>query len=155
MRLEYFDMIDHVELLDAGAGIIRATSRVPDNSPVFEGHFPGFPILPGVLLLEAMNHAAGYLLFSRVHMKRFPFFVGVNRAKFRRFVPPGATLAISARMSHDGSGFALSETEIMTEGQVAADAEIVMVLRDYPTPEFAAEMRSRAERLGLASPASA
>jgi len=62
MRLEYFQMLDRVEQLDAERAALVAFSRVPDTSPVFEGHFPGHPLMPGVLLLETMAQAAGYLL---------------------------------------------------------------------------------------------
>ena len=90
MRLEYFELLDTVEEIDLDGGTIRVSSTLPEVSPVFEGHFPAFPILPGVFMLEIMNHAAGFLLYKRYQQKRFVFLGGVKRAKFRRMVKPGA-----------------------------------------------------------------
>jgi 3-hydroxyacyl-[acyl-carrier-protein] dehydratase len=96
MRLEYFEMIDAVEEIDFDVGIIRVTAQLPTQSPIFDGHFPGYPTLPGVLMLEIMSHAAGYFLYQRHRRDRFVFLGSVRRAKFRRFVKPGATLAAEA-----------------------------------------------------------
>ncbi|NLG75947.1 MAG: beta-hydroxyacyl-ACP dehydratase, partial [Xanthomonadaceae bacterium] len=62
MRLETFQMLDSIETLDREGHTLVALAHVPASSSVFEGHFPGYPIMPGVLLLETMAQAAGYLL---------------------------------------------------------------------------------------------
>jgi 3-hydroxyacyl-[acyl-carrier-protein] dehydratase len=133
MRLEYFELLDRVEEIDLEAGTIRIASTLPENSPVFDGHFPGFPILPGVMMLEMMNQSAGYLLYRRFKRERFVFLGGVKRAKFRRMVKPGAKTEISGTITHDGSGFFIAETSLKAEGELAADAEIILIVQDFPT----------------------
>ena len=151
MRLEYFEMIDSVEELDLERGHIRALARVPMASPVFEGHFPTHPILPGVLLLETMNHASGYLLLGLHKLNKLPLFTGVKKGKFRKWVTPGMVLEVTADLFHDGSGFGVTKAFIEQDGQRVADAEITMSLIDFPTAELQAEIRRRAEAAGLLS----
>jgi 3-hydroxyacyl-[acyl-carrier-protein] dehydratase len=136
MRLEYFNMIDRVEEVDVNRGTIRALARLPDASPVFDGHFPGFPTLPGVMMLEMINHAAGYILIRRWQATRFVFLGGVKRAKFRKFLRPGSEATIFARLTHDGSGYAIAEGSVQVTDEVVADAEITMLIGEFPHAEL-------------------
>src|SRR5258708_7543310 len=131
MRLEYFELLDRVVEMDLEGGTIRVASRLPEKSPVFDGHFPSYPILPGVLMLEIMNHAAGYLIYQRFNRERFVFLGGVKRAKFRRMVKPGAFLDVRGKITYDGSGFFIAETSLMVDDEIAADAEIVLIVQDF------------------------
>src|SRR5919206_1698586 len=106
MRLEYFEMIDRVVALDRHAKRIEAQSTVPMESPVFEGHFPGHPLVPGVLLAETMAQASGYLVLGLMDFSHMPFLMAVDKARFRTFVGPGAELDIAAELEHEGSGYA-------------------------------------------------
>ncbi|RAI58623.1 3-hydroxyacyl-ACP dehydratase FabZ family protein [Roseicella frigidaeris] len=149
MRLEYFQMIDRV--LAVGPESIEAEALVPAASPVFEGHFPGYPLVPGVLLVETMAQAAGYLLLYRQDFARMPFLAAVKEAKFRNFVPPETRLEVSARLAHDGSGYAVLRTGVARGGQRLCDAELTLRTLPFPTPELEAAMRAQAERIGLAA----
>lgn len=147
MRLEYFELLDKVEEMDLDAGTIRVSATLPEKSPVFDGHFPKFPILPGVLMLEIMNHAAGLLVYQRFKKERFVFLGGVKRAKFRRMVKPGAYLDVRGKITHDGSGFFIAETSLTVAGDVAADAEIVLIAQDFPSVEVKAALAARIEEI--------
>jgi 3-hydroxyacyl-[acyl-carrier-protein] dehydratase len=149
MRLEYFEMIDSVEELDAAGGHIVATARVPLESPVFEGHFPTFPIVPGVILLEAMNQAAGFMVLAFQKWRRFPFFAGASKVKCRQFVKPGEVLTLNADLAHDGSGFAIATGKVKVNGKTAAEAEMTFTLQDFPSPDFVDLMLVRARAIGL------
>src|SRR3954470_2587499 len=115
MRLEYFQMIDRVLSVDPES--IAAEAIVPAASPVFEGHFPGHPLVPGVLLIETMAQASGYLLLARFGFTRMPFLSGVKEAKFRSFVTPETRLDVTAALEHDGSGYAVTKARISAAGK--------------------------------------
>jgi 3-hydroxyacyl-[acyl-carrier-protein] dehydratase len=116
MRLEYFEMIDQVVAFDRDGKRIEARSTVPDESPVFEGHFPGHPLVPGVLLTETMAQASGYLVLGLMDFSHMPFLMAVDKARFRTFVGPGTVLAITASLEHEGSGYAVTKAKITVEG---------------------------------------
>jgi 3-hydroxyacyl-[acyl-carrier-protein] dehydratase len=147
MLLEYFSMIDRV--MSLGPETITAVSKVPESSPVFEGHFPGHPLVPGVLLIETMAQASGYLLLSRIDFARMPFLASVKEAKLRSFVAPLAELTIEATLVHDGSGYAVTSARIMAEGKRICDAELTFRIMDFPDPRLEEAMRTRAAQIGL------
>jgi 3-hydroxyacyl-[acyl-carrier-protein] dehydratase len=155
MRLEYFDLIDRVEELDVEGLTIRVVGTLPETSPVFDGHFPLFPVLPGVMMLEFMNHAAGYLLLRRQNLERFVFLGGVKRAKFRRFVMPGDTMTVNAKVTHEGSGYSIAETTVSVRNEVAADAEVIMISTDWPSEVLREEFHRRVPLIPVSDAASA
>ena len=112
MRLEYFQMVDRVTGLDVGSRRIETAGQVPDHSPVFEGHFPGHPILPGVLMIETMAQTGGWLILAILRFARMPFLMQVEKAKMRAFVTPGQMLVSQAELLHDGSGYAVVKASI-------------------------------------------
>jgi 3-hydroxyacyl-[acyl-carrier-protein] dehydratase len=148
MRLEYFQMLDRVEELDAERASLVATARVPETSPVFEGHFPGHPLMPGVLLLEAMAQAAGYLLLALGGFSRMPFFASAKEANFRAFVTPGTGLLVHAQRIHDGSGYAVVNAHILRQSERVADARLTMRSVPFPNAALAQHVRREGQRLG-------
>ena len=148
MRLEYFEMIDEVVRLDLAAGRIEALARVPQASPVFEGHFPGHPLVPGVLLTETMAQASGYLVLAHLDFAQMPFLTGVDKARFRAFVGPGAVLTVEASLEHDGSGYAVTKAAIRHEDKALCNAELRFRTMPFP-PGLDVPMRARAKAIGL------
>jgi 3-hydroxyacyl-[acyl-carrier-protein] dehydratase len=148
MRLETFEMIDRVVAFDRDGRRIEARSTVPAESPVFEGHFPGHPLMPGVLLTETMAQASGYLVLGLTGFSHMPFLMAVDKARFRTFVGPGAELAVTASLEHEGSGYAVTKAKIEVAGKAICDAELRF--RTMPFPDgLDAPMRERARQIGL------
>ena len=144
MRLEYFQLIDRIVELDLGEQTIQAEARVPTTSTIFEGHFPGYPLMPGVLLIEAMAQTSGWLVIAATKFTRMPFFAALKEAKLRSFVTPGQTLALSAKLLHEGSGYAVTEADIRCDGKRTCNAEITFRVVEFPSPEFRVHMEKMA-----------
>jgi 3-hydroxyacyl-[acyl-carrier-protein] dehydratase len=147
MRLEYFQLIDRIVDLDLGEKTIKVEATVPSTSTIFEGHFPGFPIMPGVLLVEAMAQTSGWLLVALNKFERMPFFAAIKNAKFRHFVPPGERIDLSARITHEGSGYAMSQAAITVGGKPRCSAQLTFALAQFPNPEFRSYMEEMARRI--------
>jgi 3-hydroxyacyl-[acyl-carrier-protein] dehydratase len=147
MRLEYFQLIDRITELKLAERTIRAEATVPTESTIFEGHFPGYPLMPGVLLIESMAQTAGWLVIAVTRFTRMPFLFGVKEAKLRTFVAPGTALSLSAELLHEGSGFAITKARVAAAGKPICEAEIRFRVVDFPNPAFRSHMDEWAARL--------
>src|SRR5215831_7342304 len=117
MRIEYFQLIDRIVDLDLDDRTIRVDAQVPLTSTIFEGHFPGHPLMPGVLLIETMAQTAGWLVIAATRFERMPFLAAVKEAKLRTFVTPGQVLSVVAELIHDGSGYAMAAASIAVDAK--------------------------------------
>ncbi|WP_117192676.1 3-hydroxyacyl-ACP dehydratase FabZ family protein [Rhizobium terrae] len=149
MLLEYFQMIDRVEAVDLGTKVLKARSVVPSKSPVFEGHFPGMPLVPGVLLIETMAQASGFLVLAATDFAAMPFLMSVDGAKMRTFVEPDAVLDIEAFLEHEGSGYAVTKAKISSAGKKVCDAQLKLRTMPFSDIPLAPIVRKRAEEVGL------
>jgi 3-hydroxyacyl-[acyl-carrier-protein] dehydratase len=149
MRLEYFQMLDAIDSIDRVGASLVARAKVPAVSPVFEGHFPGHALMPGVLLLETMAQASGYLLLALGGFDRMPFFASAKEANFRSFVVPEDELTVEATRIHDGSGYAVVKCQIKRDGKRVSDAQLVMRSVPFPSPALEQHVRNEGKRLGF------
>jgi 3-hydroxyacyl-[acyl-carrier-protein] dehydratase len=109
---------------------IEAVKNVTVNEPFFPGHFPGNPVMPGVIILEALAQAAGILAFKTAGVvpdenSRF-YFVGIDNARFRRPVVPGDRLVLKATLERAIRGIWKFETAAEVDGTVAASATMMV-----------------------------
>ena len=152
MQLEYFQLLDRVTTLDLERKTIAAESVVPLTSTIFEGHFPGHPLMPGVLLIESMAQTSGWLLLAITEFKAMPFLAAVKEAKLRTFVQPGQTLTVKASVIHEGSGFAMTEAEIRVDGKLTSNATLTFRQVPFPNNDLRGHMDLVATRIGVPLP---
>ncbi len=126
-------LIDRVLELDVAAKHIVALKNVSINEPVFNGHFPHYPVMPGVLIIEAMAQAAAILSFKVMDQKPSDdsvyFFAGIDGARFKRPVSPGDQLRLEVRLLREMRGVAKFEGKALVDGLVVAEAELLCAYR--------------------------
>lgn len=149
MQIEFFILVDRIRSLSIENGTVECESAVPVESSIYQGHFPGHPILPGVLLIEAMAQTAGWLILALSRCERFPFLSMVNDAKLRDFVTPGTQLLLEAKLLHEGSGFAKTYNRVLVDGKVKCEAETTFRVMPFPSPIFRDNVIAHARRVGF------
>jgi 3-hydroxyacyl-[acyl-carrier-protein] dehydratase len=149
MQLEYFQLIDRILDLNTEQKTITVEAQVPQHSTIFEGHFPGYPIMPGVLLIESMAQTSGWLLLALMKFERMPFLAAVKEAKMRGFVSPGEVLMIDANVLHEGSGYAMTEVRVRVGGKLRCNSTLTFSHVPFPNPDLRGYMDAMAKRLGF------
>ncbi|WP_431024446.1 3-hydroxyacyl-ACP dehydratase FabZ [Halomonas sp. H5] len=127
-----FLLVDRVLELELGQSIV-AYKNVSVNEPFFNGHFPHHPIMPGVLIIEAMAQACGILGFKTVN--KLPadgyvyYLVGSDNARFKRPVMPGDQLRLEARVAREKRGIWKFACRATVDGELACEADIICAER--------------------------
>jgi len=127
-----FLMIDRVKECEPRKRVV-AVKNVSANEPYFQGHFPGRPIMPGVLILEAMAQAAGILVFMSRGDKPDPgavyYYVGIDHARFKKPVVPGDQLELEVQLERQLRGIGKFVCEARVAGQTVAEATILCTVQ--------------------------
>ena len=149
MQLDNFILIDRIVDLNLGERTITVEAQVPQKHTIFEGHFPGYPIMPGVLLTEAMAQSSGWLLLGITKFERMPFLAMVKEAKMRGFVSPGDLLTIEAKIEHEGSGFAVTSAKVRVGKELKCSANLTFRHIPFPHPDLRVHMDAMANKIGF------
>ena len=129
-----FLLVDRVLSIDKGK-TIRALKNVTINEPFFEGHFPNRPVMPGVLMLEAMAQAAALLAFDAMDATPLDdmvyYFAGIDGARFRRPVEPGDQLILEGDLLRIRAGIFKFKGRALVDGELVAEAELTCAIRKF------------------------
>lgn len=126
-----FLLVDRVLDYDKGK-FLRAVKNVSVNEPFFQGHFPGKPIFPGVLILEAMAQATGILAFKSVgdlQPGELYYFAAIDNARFKRPVQPGDQMVLEVEFLKERRGVARFRGVAKVDGEIACEAEMMCARR--------------------------
>lgn len=136
-----FLLVDRILELEPLKRIVAAKDIGPDED-YFPDHFPGFPVVPGVLQVEMMAQAAGKCLMAGIDDSRWPVLLQVKQANFRKIVKPGATLRIEAEILSCNRHTAAANARLRNGGEGVADASLVFgfIAKDQLLPGFRDEV---------------
>ena len=129
-----FLLVDKVIEFESRTRIV-GVKQVTINEPFFAGHFPGAPVMPGVLQIEALAQVGAILVLKDFpdRENKIPFFSSIEYAKFRRPVVPGDTLMLEVTALRVGTKVQKMRGVATVDGQVTAEAEIMCIIADRPT----------------------
>jgi UDP-3-O-[3-hydroxymyristoyl] N-acetylglucosamine deacetylase/3-hydroxyacyl-[acyl-carrier-protein] dehydratase len=122
-----FLLVDKVVSLVEGERVV-GIKNVTANEPYFAGHWPDHPVMPGVLVLEAMAQVAGLLMLSKAEPGQFAYFAGIDKAKFRRPVCPGDQLLVEVEAVKIKSRSSKMHGKVTVDGELAAEAELLFTV---------------------------
>ena len=149
MQLEYFQLIDRIVDLNVGEKTITVEAQVPQHSTIFEGHFPGYPIMPGVLLIEAMAQTSGWLLLALMKFERMPFLAAVKEAKMRSFVSPGRIADDRCQPRSRRLGLFDHRSQDQGRRQIEMQRDHHVQPHPLPHPDLRGHMDAVAKRIGF------
>jgi beta-hydroxyacyl-ACP dehydratase FabZ len=128
-----FLLIDKIVEMELGKRVV-GIKNVTMNEPFFQGHFPGHPIMPGVLILEAMAQAGGVLAMKSVPQDQLKnkviYFMSIDKAKFRKPVIPGDQLRLEIDVIKERSNIRSLKAQALVSGVVVAEAELTAMIVD-------------------------
>jgi len=114
------------KILEQEENKIIGVKNVTINEPFFQGHFPGYPVMPGVLIIEAMAQVGGVLMFSKEENRgKIPLFAGIDKAKFKKPVRPGDQLKIKVEIIKMIKGIGKAKAEAYVNDNLVASAELM------------------------------
>lgn len=123
-----FLLIDRILEVEPGVRV-KALKNVTYNEDFFKGHYPDYPVMPGVLIVEAMAQAGAFAILSMPEMEgRRPFFGGVDKVKFRKQVRPGDTLVLEMTLDKLKRSFGKGTGKAYVDGELACQGEFLFVL---------------------------
>ena len=127
-----FLLVDRVSDYEKGESII-ALKNVTHNEPFFNGHFPGYPVMPGVLMVEALAQASGILMYAT--MERYPeddlfFLAGIDNTRFKRQVAPGDQLTLTVKVLRKRENLWKFQGVATVDGELACSAEFMNIKAD-------------------------
>lgn len=128
-----FLLVDRILALEPEKRI-TGLKNVTVNEPFFQGHFPGAPVMPGVLIIESMAQVAGVLIYRDLpeKEKKLIYFTGIENAKFRRPVVPGDQLLIEMELLSRRNNFGKMAGRATVDGKLAAEAVVLFAIVDHP-----------------------
>jgi beta-hydroxyacyl-ACP dehydratase FabZ len=128
-----FLLVDRIVELEGDKRIV-GLKNVTINEHFFQGHFPGAPVMPGVLIIEAMAQVAGVMIYRDIadRGKKLIYFTGIENAKFRRPVVPGDQLRIEMELLNRRNNFGKMSGRATVDGKLVAEAVVMFAIADHP-----------------------
>ena len=128
-----FLLVDRIVEMSPGERAV-GIKNVTANEPFFEGHFPEYPVMPGVLIVEAMAQVGGVaLLAMEEHSGKMALFAGINNVRFKRQVKPGDTIHMEVALGAFRRGIGTGMATATVDGQLACKGELMFALVPDPT----------------------
>ena len=128
-----FLLVDRIVELEPDKRVV-GLKNVTINEQFFQGHFPGMPVMPGVLIIESMAQVAGVMIYREIAdpKSKLIYFTGIESARFRRPVVPGDQLRIEMELLNRRTNFGKLQGRATVEGKLAAEAIVTFAMIDHP-----------------------